>query len=625
MKRSVLLNNIMRALFMTALISGAGLWAKACVKPVSVVCIPCPSPCPSPNLTLTGPFFFTGPFFTGPICCTGCDSNVVVITQADIINSAPTGYLISAPGRYCFGEDLSYTPATGGSSTDPAAAIRITASNVELDFNNYTLTGPGAVPNVVGVKVASPGVTLFNVIVHNGTAQNFTLGLLVDPVVNLLLENMYFTRNGVLGSGFIMGGDQSIPNFPATPFSFVGGFAILGSGSPAPVPTALTTTQNEVIIRNVHATYNGGTTALAATYGGLIANSSNVWVEKSTFDFNTSVNSIAHGLRSNLFNQVTIIDSTANRNSGALQAVGFSFLGTVDDAFTQPALDAYLDRAIADYNFTTGAPASVIPYNVLLAAGFLFANVQSIFVQNSEGNGNFTPLAPAPFAQRASGFEIYASTDMKFENVLANNNRGASASYGFHINGARAKFHNAQSTMTVGPATPGAGFGVETYRNESAGPAADSININILNSFAANHSYGILLSNVINSVLEQNILENNLIDGIFVTQSANCLTRNNMIKFNQLLSNAVWGIEDVSGNTGSPGATGPSNSYIGNKAHDNGPGTGPGFTNYNTGVVLAGNAPASPEYIKYWAIPGTAPTGVTVLTNLDITDVNGCT
>ena len=159
--------------------------SKACVNPVSVVC---------PAID--------------------CGVNVVHISQADV---GPNGIVLDTPNtRYCFVESITWAPpavttlnrAVPGPSS-PIAAITITASNIELDLNGYTLQQSGTASYAVGIyitngtdpsSVTDIGTPLHNIIVKNGNIQNIqTAGILVNKVNEFLLEDLYVTNNGASG------------------------------------------------------------------------------------------------------------------------------------------------------------------------------------------------------------------------------------------------------------------------------------------------------------------------------------------------------------------------------------------------------------------------------------------
>jgi hypothetical protein len=91
-----------------------------------------------------------------------------------IITSTP--FTITAPGKYVLHNNL--TLAAG------VSAIRITCSDVIVDLNGYTITGPGGDIKSFGIEgYNATGVigALSNIIVRNGTLTNFLLGITYSP------------------------------------------------------------------------------------------------------------------------------------------------------------------------------------------------------------------------------------------------------------------------------------------------------------------------------------------------------------------------------------------------------------------------------------------------------------
>lgn len=80
-------------------------------------------------------------------------------------NLTTATYVISNPGVYCLAENISFSPATG------IPAISITASNVVLDFQGYSITQTNATANVDGITIASAAS---DIMVSNGRLSSFT-------------------------------------------------------------------------------------------------------------------------------------------------------------------------------------------------------------------------------------------------------------------------------------------------------------------------------------------------------------------------------------------------------------------------------------------------------------------
>lgn len=79
-----------------------------------------------------------------------------------------SGYVITQPGAYILDRDLSIDSST------PAPAIDVMASNVTVNLNGHSLTGPGG-KNGTGIRVRNvQGVT-----VHGGSIVNFAFGVMI--------------------------------------------------------------------------------------------------------------------------------------------------------------------------------------------------------------------------------------------------------------------------------------------------------------------------------------------------------------------------------------------------------------------------------------------------------------
>jgi parallel beta helix pectate lyase-like protein len=103
----------------------------------------------------------------------------------------PGPVTIAAPGSYYLTSNISVTGATG---------VVITASNVTLDLNGFTVSG-----SQDNFGVVMGGNTL-NVVVRNGTIRSFAQGLLNTGVTSVTLSNLTITENLRNGVGFDVGG-----------------------------------------------------------------------------------------------------------------------------------------------------------------------------------------------------------------------------------------------------------------------------------------------------------------------------------------------------------------------------------------------------------------------------------
>jgi len=106
------------------------------------------------------------------------------IQQSDLVGGT---YTISSPGRYAVVEDL----------TAPAGAITIdiTASNVYLDLNGFTIDGTGGGTSIIN---ASAGTT--NIHISNGMILNApTNALNIASTTQVYLKNIHTKQSGTTG------------------------------------------------------------------------------------------------------------------------------------------------------------------------------------------------------------------------------------------------------------------------------------------------------------------------------------------------------------------------------------------------------------------------------------------
>lgn len=578
----------LRFLFFILLFSAMALQGKPCTSPVRVVC---------PTID--------------------CGVNIVHISQADV---GPAGYVISTPGRYCLIEDITWAPTASGTPSAPVAAISILSSNVELNLNGYVLSGPSNFTNNIGIKVGSENATISNVVILGGSAgsvQNFSLGIFADPVNNLLIQDLSALNNGAAGS---------ITNNGLT---FVGGIAVVGTnGGPG-------SSQN-VVLRRVNTSFNGGVGGAIATYGTLLTFVNSALVENSQFNQNTSPNNATYGLFLSRTNDVDVRDSQGNDNVGAIAVAGFR----IDESGGGDGRNQLL-RNTANANILAGTPPASLPVgqNVYFADGFYLKLCDHVTLIDCVAIENTASLGGIMVPQAAAGFELERSFDCRLERCMAGDNSSAGIARGFHIAANRATCQDCYSETNIGN-TASYGYDLENFANfgtpstTSGIPNVSAIIASKAYGFArSDNTVGIRLHNATNCVIDGNLLQQNAPVGILLDQTADCLNQQNVIKHNQIVNLAqivldeigapsfrgIWAIED---NTGSPNSAGsaPNNTYYDNYAFDY-PGNA-NFTNYNTGVRQAGNNIVNPAntFISQWTVPGDppGPTGVTKLTNLDI-------
>lgn len=119
-----------------------------------------------------------------------CPAGSTQITQALI---GTKGFVISKPGNYCLAEDIHFNP-----KTDTTSAIKIRASNVNLDLNGHTIVQENDKINNSGIIIC-PNLT--NITVTNGTIAEFgALGIRVLPgSSNLVFDSLAFVDCGIRG------------------------------------------------------------------------------------------------------------------------------------------------------------------------------------------------------------------------------------------------------------------------------------------------------------------------------------------------------------------------------------------------------------------------------------------
>lgn len=111
------------------------------------------------------------------------------------ISSVPI--TISKSGSYYFTTNLAVPTSEVG--------IFISANNVTLDLNGFTLTGVGNLFD--GIDVTS---TQSNIVVRNGALNNWANGISADPAYNLQLERLRISN--IEGYGVVLSGSSTVRN-----------------------------------------------------------------------------------------------------------------------------------------------------------------------------------------------------------------------------------------------------------------------------------------------------------------------------------------------------------------------------------------------------------------------------
>jgi nitrous oxidase accessory protein NosD len=116
---------------------------------------------------------------------------LLLCLAAPLVPAQPNGdrlnranVVISEPGMYILDRNLTATAAT--------PAIDITASNVTLDLNGYTITGPGGKQGT-GIRVRNAQ----SVRVSNGKTVNFAFHVMIANSANVTVEGLQIRGEGL--------------------------------------------------------------------------------------------------------------------------------------------------------------------------------------------------------------------------------------------------------------------------------------------------------------------------------------------------------------------------------------------------------------------------------------------
>jgi len=114
------------------------------------------------------------------LLCFAFNSAIHAVTT--VITSIPSsGIVISAPGTYVLGNDITWSPTGAGQ------AISIVSSDVTLDLKGYTLSSTTTQFNTIGILATQ----VANVTIKNGTIANLALnGIQCNKCVNVLIKKV---------------------------------------------------------------------------------------------------------------------------------------------------------------------------------------------------------------------------------------------------------------------------------------------------------------------------------------------------------------------------------------------------------------------------------------------------
>ncbi len=373
-----------------------------------------------------------------------------------------------------------------------------------------------------------------NIIIKNGTVKNFgTVGIYVDPVVNLTLENLTVANIGSSGA-LVLGLD-----------TLAAGIIISGINN--------FSSSGIVNINNVHV-YGVSPAAFLvpiAGYGLYITTTFEVNIRDSSFSRNINYFGQIGGLNITTSNaQIRLYNVEANENYGLTNAYGMLFQYSMDiECVNCNACANSINGVVSNNN-------GGVPY---IVDGIVFSSCCDYTLINCRADqniANVTSTAATGPIQRASGFEAYRSADGNFEGCVANSNFApgftGSSAYGFHLSSDNTKLTNCFATNNAGWDTAW-GIATERFFNDLFfffGAESFQKNIvidkavteyNIVTSGTGSLGGGIKLQDTQNSVVSNSVSSNNSTDGILLVESAACNTVNNLIQSNKLISNTCMG------------------------------------------------------------------------------------
>jgi len=147
------------------------------------------------NRKLSAAIFFAAVTMVGWAGSVGAVDGVIQINQVMVNASGGFPYVISTP-------DTSYRLT--GSLSVPASSdgIDVTAPNVSIDLNGFSVVGPGA-SSAIGINASGES----DVTVENGMVTGFTSGTGIDVGSTSIVRNIHADSNG---TGILVGGTYTV-------------------------------------------------------------------------------------------------------------------------------------------------------------------------------------------------------------------------------------------------------------------------------------------------------------------------------------------------------------------------------------------------------------------------------
>jgi hypothetical protein len=132
-----------------------------------------------------------------PFCAFAIDG-VVLINQSTVMAAGGFPYTISQAGSYKLSGNLVAPNGLDG--------IHITANNVVLDLNGFSITSSGSNLNAAIGQVGRTGVSL--VVIRNGTIAGFATPIFLVDSTRVVVEDISTAIGGSGGTGSILVGSN---------------------------------------------------------------------------------------------------------------------------------------------------------------------------------------------------------------------------------------------------------------------------------------------------------------------------------------------------------------------------------------------------------------------------------
>jgi len=240
-------------------------------------------------------FIYTLGFAFALMCMTTCVfavDGVVLINQATVVASGGFPYQITQPGSYRLSSDLVVSGSTN--------AINITTSNVTLDLNGFTITGPGAYSGVYGIS--DNGTSPVAIAIRNGSLSGWTFAVNLSTCNYCSVQQLSVHGGGsgiYAGTGALISGNILTGGNGGTAIS-TGPDALITADTVSGFATGIQAGANSTVSGNASA---------GNSYGIYV-------VANSTVSGNTTANNLVYGIEAtcplNLVGNTALANTMAN-------------------------------------------------------------------------------------------------------------------------------------------------------------------------------------------------------------------------------------------------------------------------------------------------------------------------